>query len=111
MADLKMEITPQSIAIICAVRNEEIPQHVIDKLSPAEQEDAKTYNKELILLHWHVQGVDRRGNGKNMSFPTEAEADEFANQVWYWETGGDEDIEYSLDTKKCFEPNCRVYVG
>jgi hypothetical protein len=111
MVDLKIDVTPQAIALIKAVRNETIPQSVIDRLTPAEQEEANRYNDDLLYLHWHVQGVDRRGNGKNIAFRTEQEADEFENTVWNWETGGDEDIEYSLTTNKCHKPDCRVYVG
>lgn len=112
MAELHIKIAPEMIAQMCAIRNQPIPQHVLDQLGEEDKTEAERYNTELLLLHWHVKDATHAPQ-RDIAFATEDEANVFNDKLWYWITGNDEDSELGddLEVVRCFKSDCHIYVG
>jgi hypothetical protein len=107
---MKITLELYDIIVMLVASKKPIPQHILDKLSGKDMEDALDYNKSLEVWHWHVRGSGI-GYAKDIAFFTEQEAIDAENMLWNWETGGDEDKEYKIGYEMCDKAGCRVYVG
>lgn len=112
---IKVDVSPMYRAMIYMVRNEEIPEELINKFTrKGEQLELLQYNSELRTQHWHVYQQIGVRRARDISFNTEAKANEFENQLWHW-YGGEEADENdkmpNIKNERCIKPDCRVYVG
>lgn len=109
MADMHIEITAHDMMVYAVLSSREVPQSVIDQLTPDDQLEATKYNEEHKYQHWHVKD----DNEHDLAFGTEKDADEFLNQLWLYLTAGDEDRndEVEAETVECHNRACKVYAG
>lgn len=111
-------ITPSPMykAMIYMVRNEEIPEELIQQFTgKGEQLELRQYNTELRTQHWHVlePGIFGYPSAGNLAFGTEQEAQDFENKLWDWyggEEAGDNDAQPYVKVERCLKADCKVYV-
>lgn len=114
---IRVEVSPMYRAMIYMVRNEEIPEELINKFTrKGEQLELLQYNAELRTQHWHVRepGIFGYPSAGNIAFRTEKEAQEFENHLWDWyggEEAGEKDLQPHVKVMRCTEGTCKVYVG